>query len=69
MEIRTLIIAILVLGILMLIYMRKSILQLSTTRMFCLFLVLSALNIVVEMVEYGAFVYPDESNLWLQGFS
>ena len=53
----------------MLIYMRKSILQLSTTRMFCLFLVLSALNIVVEMVEYGAFVYPDESNLWLQGIS
>ena len=69
MEIRTLIIAILVLGILMLIYMRKSILQLSTTRMFCLFLVLSVLNIIIEMVEYGAFVYPDASFLWVQGLS
>ena len=69
MEIRTLIIAILVLGILMLIYMRKSIPQLSTTRMFCLFLVLSALNIAVEMIEYWAFVYPNESHSWLQGLA
>ena len=69
MGIHTLIIVILVLGILMFVYMRKSIQQLSTTRMFCLFFVLSMLNILIEMLEYWVFGYPAGFFPWLKEFS
>ena len=59
MEIRTPIIVIFVLCILMFIYMRKNIPQLSSSRMFYLFLVLAILNVLIEIVECVVFLYMD----------
>ncbi|MBO4457233.1 MAG: EAL domain-containing protein [Butyrivibrio sp.] len=59
MEIRTPIIAIFVLVILMFIYIRKNIPQLSSSRMFYLFLVLAIFNVVTEILECVVFLYMD----------
>ncbi len=61
MEIRTPIIAILVLIILIVIYLRKSMPQVFSTRVFFAFLVGACINLVCEIAECAVFLYLDES--------
>ncbi|MBE5826105.1 MAG: EAL domain-containing protein [Butyrivibrio sp.] len=57
MEIRTPIIAIMVLTILVLVYMRNSMPQVFSTRVFFLFIVAAYINIICEIVECAVFLY------------
>ena len=57
MEIRTPIVAILVLGILIFIYLRKTIPQLSSSRVFFAFLMLAFINVLSEIIECYVFIY------------
>ena len=59
MEIRSPIVAILVLGILILVYLRKTVPQLYSARLFFGFLVVAFINVLIEIIE--CFVFTDMS--------
>ena len=61
MEIRTPIIAILVVTILMVIYLRKSIPQVFSSRVFFVFLISVSLCLICEIIECGVFMQLDSS--------
>ena len=61
MEIRTPIIAILVLTILIVIYLRRSMPQVVSSRVFFCFLVAAFIHIVCDIVECAVFEYLDSS--------
>ena len=66
MEIRTPLIVILVLTMLLVIYARRSMLQLSSARIFVLFVVMAYINIVGEILECLVFVYLDSTFITLR---
>lgn len=66
MEIRTPLIVILVLTTLLGIYIRRSMLQLSSARIFVLFVIVAYVNIICEILECLVFVYLDDTFLILR---
>ncbi len=60
MEIQIPLIAILVIGILILVYLRKTLPQLYSSRVFFVFLIFSAINVIAEIFECLAFIRLDE---------
>lgn len=61
MEIRTPVIALLTLTILLVVYLRKAISQITSARIFFSFLIAAYINIISEIVECAVFIYLDNS--------
>lgn len=66
MEIRTPLIAILVLTTLLGIYIKRNVLQLSSARIFVLFVIMAYINVIGEIVECLVFIYLDSTFLTLR---
>ena len=66
MEIRTPLIVILVLTTLLGIYIKRNMLQLSSARVFVLFLIVAYINVIAEIMECLVFVYLDSTFLILR---
>ncbi len=69
MEIRTPVIAILVLSILIIVYLRKNMPQVFSSRVFFCFLIADFINVACEILECIVFEYADRSYLGLRRFS